>query len=150
MSESLFRRETLDHISSPEDLHSYMRVTSPRLWMLLSAILALLIGFVVYASTTVMESTVEAVFSVQSDTLPDGEKVTSVSATLPVSRKDQVEIGMPVRISGRQGKITLVYRDEEDLIVMAEMAGDQAPLPDGDYDGEIVTESTTPLSFLLN
>ena len=44
----------------------------------------------------------------------------------------------------------LVYRDEEDLIVMAEMAGDQAPLPDGDYDGEIVTESTTPLSFLLN
>ena len=48
----------MERISSPESLHDYMRVTSPRLWMLLGAIAALLVGFIVYASTVTMENTV--------------------------------------------------------------------------------------------
>ena len=39
-------------------MHDYMRVTSPRLWMILAAIVILLAGFIAYASTTTMESTV--------------------------------------------------------------------------------------------
>lgn len=35
MENNLFRKKSLEHISSPEELHDYMRVTSPRLWMIL-------------------------------------------------------------------------------------------------------------------
>ena len=31
MSEGLFRQESMDHISSPEEMHDYLRVTSPSL-----------------------------------------------------------------------------------------------------------------------
>jgi threonine dehydratase len=44
MENGLFRQKSMDHISSPESLHDYMRVTSPRLWMILAAIVALLEG----------------------------------------------------------------------------------------------------------
>ena len=57
MENPLFRKKSLDHISSPEELHDYMRVTSPRLWMILAAIIVLLAGFAVYASTATMENT---------------------------------------------------------------------------------------------
>ena len=46
----------METISSPEQLHDYMRVTSPRLWMLLGAIVVLLVGFIAYASTATMEN----------------------------------------------------------------------------------------------
>jgi hypothetical protein len=47
MDNQLFRKKSIDRISSPEKLEDYMRVTSPRLWMLLSAIVILLVGFLV-------------------------------------------------------------------------------------------------------
>ena len=58
MDNGLFRKKSMDRISSPEALHDYMRVTSPRLWMILAAIVLLLGGFVVYASTAKMENTI--------------------------------------------------------------------------------------------
>ena len=57
MDNQLFRQKSLNRISSPEELHDYMRVTSPKLWMILGAIAVMLIGFVVYASTATMENT---------------------------------------------------------------------------------------------
>ncbi len=49
MENGLFRKKSLERISSPEQLHDYMHVTSPRLWMLLIAVAVLLIGFLAYA-----------------------------------------------------------------------------------------------------
>ena len=65
MENKLFRKKSLEKISSPEELHDYMQVTSPRLWMLLSAIAALLVGFIVYASTVTMENTMKIQVDVQ-------------------------------------------------------------------------------------
>ena len=59
MDNQLFRQKSIDRISSPEELHDYMRVTSPRLWMILGAIVVLLAGFIVYASTVTLEYTVD-------------------------------------------------------------------------------------------
>lgn len=38
-------------IASQEELHDYLRVTSPRLWMILGAVALMLVGFIVYAAT---------------------------------------------------------------------------------------------------
>ena len=71
MENNLFRKRSLESISSPDELHDYMRVTSPRLWMLLSAIAALLVGFLIYASTATMENTLKIQVTVASFTMGD-------------------------------------------------------------------------------
>ena len=57
MDSKLFRKESLERFSSPEALHDYLRVTSPRMWMVLTAVLLLTAGFVFYASSATMEET---------------------------------------------------------------------------------------------
>jgi hypothetical protein len=96
MGNQLFRKESLDRISSPEQLHDYMRVTSPRMWMILSAIAALLIGFIVYASTTTMESTINI------NVLVDHG---DISADVSFSQPDIITMQMPVRFADRTGYV---------------------------------------------
>lgn len=48
MDKNLFRKKSLKRISSSEELHDYMRVNSPRLWMILTTIVVLLAGFIVF------------------------------------------------------------------------------------------------------
>ena len=57
MAKLSFRKKSMDRISSPDEMRDYLRVTSPRLWMLLGTIILLLAGFVFYAATSRMEST---------------------------------------------------------------------------------------------
>ena len=96
MGNQLFRKESLERISSPEQLHDYMRVTSPRMWMLLSAIAALLIGFIVYASTTTMENTIDI------NVLVDHG---DISADVSNSQPDLITMQMPVRFADRTGYV---------------------------------------------
>ena len=159
MENQLFRQKSLDHISSPEQLHDYMRVTSPRLWMILVAIVILLVGFIVYASTANMESTMNITVQVESYDLTEEEqkesgvpKKTFVGCMLPVSAQDTVKIGMEVRIGKEIGKVSWIVTaaNTEELSVMIEMEHDYIPLPDGEYTAELVLEKTTPISFLWN
>ena len=156
MSSELFRQKSLDRISSPEELHDYMRVTSPRLWMLLTAIVVLLAGFIVYASTATMENTIKIqveieTFTIESENEPT-EKFTLVSARLPISQKDIIQTGMIVRIGQETGKVSWIgtSMDDDAVNVIFEMTHDYLPMPDGQCDAELVLESTTPISFLWN
>ncbi len=45
---SIFRQKSIDKVSSPEKLDDYVRVTTPSVWITLSAILLLLVGAVVW------------------------------------------------------------------------------------------------------
>ena len=158
MSNTLFRQKSIDRISSPEELHDYMRVTSPRLWMILAAIVVLLTGFIVYASTANMENTVNIRVTIENygsepdETDPDGERYTFVSGTFPITMKDVLQTGMVVRIGQETGTISWIgYSAEEDVInVMFQMNRQYLPLPGGECDAELVLESTTPISFLWN
>ncbi|MER1992712.1 MAG: hypothetical protein ABS897_01695 [Eubacteriales bacterium] len=157
MENQLFRQKSLNRISSPEELHDYMRVTSPKLWMILGAIAVLLIGFIVYAATAKMENTLPIkanveIFEIDPDA-PEGEQQNNiVSSRLPVSWLDTIKTGMRVRIGSEGGVVgwiaTLDGDDEISLII--DMDKDFLPLQSGTYDAELVLESTTPISFLWN
>ena len=151
MENKLFRQHSIDRISSPEELHDYMRVTSPRLWMILSAILALLIGFIVYASTATMENVMPITVSIDYD-VTAGETVDMYYAygQLPLTQKDTLSPGMTVRLAGIEGKIDSIFTDQENVGVLIAIEPQNKPLPKGDCEAEIVLESTTPISFLLN
>lgn len=146
----LFRKESIDHISSPEQMNDYMRVTSPRLWMILSAVLVLLIGFVIYASTATMESTLKVQAEVFMPEEEATEQIIYYFIEAPVELKDQLQVGMTVRIAGYNTKINSISHDEEYLLAVGTFPDTNLPLQSGKYDAEVVTESTTPISFLLN
>lgn len=155
----------MERISSPEDLHEYMRVTSPRLWMILIAIMVLLVGFMVFASTATMENTMA--IQVRAANYPsyvqnskgeyvEGPLETVLSAMLPISSKDVVDNGMVVRIGDETAKVSMIaVIGEQDTgsgvpEVMLDITLDEKgkTLADGTYDAELVIESTTPISFL--
>ena len=159
MENNLFRKKSLERISSPEELHDYMRVTGPRLWMLLGAILALLAGFVVYASTVTMENTVRIPVKVETfETTQEYQeqggspRYSLVSSKLPNFMMDTLKPGMVLRLGDATGKLDLIstVAEEEESSLVFEMDNDYVALPDGTYEAELVLESTTPISFLWN
>lgn len=159
MENSLFRKKSLERISSPEQMHDYMRVTSPRLWMLLTAIVVLVSGFIVYAAMTNIESTLPIKVTVDSYEYSreneDGtvtSKVESVGyAEIPASYKDSVSVGMPVRLGEETGKVSMIITaDDQTLQVMIDLDNGNLKWPDGEIDAELILETTTPISFLWN
>jgi len=156
MENGLFRKKSLERISSPEELHDYMRVTSPRLWMLLGAITALLVGFIVYASTATMENTMPikvkvSQYELETNAAGEVEYMTAIEAHLPHTMKDQVDSNMMVRIGRIEAKIAYVGVGENETIFLNIDPGmDYVPLEEGEYDAELVLESTMPISFRWN
>ena len=160
MQNQLFRQKSLERIQSPEEMHDYMRVTSPRLWMILAAIVILLAGFIAYASTTTMESTVPIkvhvdVFEYRENDGEDSPLIRnySIYADIPTTMKDVIDNGKVVRIGDSvTGKVYYIgnSRDDECLNVLIDLdSGSSAPKA-GDYDAVLVLESKTPISFLWN
>ena len=44
MEKQLFRKSSIERVSSPEQLNDYIRVSNPGVWMILAAVIAILIG----------------------------------------------------------------------------------------------------------
>ena len=159
MENGFFRKKSMERISSPEQLHDYMRVTSPRLWMILAAILILVAGFIVYASTATMENTMPVRVQVQSysvspEDTPGAEayEASYVYCRLPLDQLDVVKTGMKLRLGKEEGHINWISTSEgaDEIDVIFEMDNTYIPMNDGEYDAELVLESTTPISFLWN
>ena len=115
MENQLFRQKSLNRISSPEELHDYMRVTSPKLWMILGAIAVLLIGFIVYVSTATMENTMPIKVSVEKVEIPEEERAAGgpseysfVYSSLPIVQLDRIRTGMKLRIGNEMGHISWI------------------------------------------
>ena len=50
-TESIFRRESLDRVASPEKLNDYIRVSSPGVWLLLGALIVIVACLAVWGFT---------------------------------------------------------------------------------------------------
>ena len=126
----------MERISSPEQLTDYLRVTTPGLWILLAAVIALLIGFFVWMSVGVIETTVQVGVSSQGR-----------SATVAVASGDgKIETDMTLRVGDKETVILSTKTDDYGRTVgTAEL-----DLPDGMYEGTLVTEAIHPIQFLVS
>jgi hypothetical protein len=52
MKTDLFRKESVEKITSPEDLNSYIKVLNPRIWLILIGIAIAVAGLAVFAAST--------------------------------------------------------------------------------------------------
>ena len=44
----IFREKSIERVSSPEQLDDYIKVTTPSVWLILSATIALLAGIIIW------------------------------------------------------------------------------------------------------
>jgi len=133
-NQTVFRKKTLDRISSPEQLTDYLRVTNPGIWVVLVAVILLLAGVFAWSMVGTLETKAEVKVVVSDHT----------AQVVPLSSETLAD-GMPLRVSGQDYRIAFAQTDEYGRSVgMAEVN-----LPDGTYDGTVVTEAVHPISFLL-
>ena len=144
-------------ITTPEELHDFLRVSSPRLWIVLTVIVGLLVCLIVFAATQKMENTMNIRVTVSSMDMPAEEgqgetavRYTQILGTSPADVRELVNVGMEVRFSGLTGKVSMVMNDEKDSFFEIQPDAEPIQLPEGTYDGELILENKTPLSFLLN
>lgn len=131
---TLFRKKTMDRISSPEQLTDYLRVTNPGIWVLLAIVILLLGSLVAWASIGTLETTTEV-------------RVVVEDHTAQVASPGGAELagGMELRVSDQKVTLASVMADDYGRTIgIAEVA-----LPDGIYDGTVVTERKRPIDFLL-
>lgn len=131
MNQQLFRKSSIERISSPEQLNDYIRVTNPGVWLVLAAVIALLIGACVWGMFGHLDTTISAPVEVRG-----GE------ARLLLEDGQQIDPSAPVVIGGRNFSLGPAVGGGAYSV--------SVDLPDGDYQAAVVTERVTPLSFVFN
>lgn len=162
MSEKVFRKKSMERISSPEQLNDYIKVSNPSIWIILGAVFALAAAVVVWSITGSLPSIVTA-YGVA------GEN--QIVCYVPQAAAEDLKPGMEVKVGGLKGKITRVaavplsYQE-----AVAELGADyyaytlrlsewnwkveiqvESPLDKGAvYAASITTDNVRPLEFLFN
>lgn len=148
MENRLYRQESIDQVNSQEQIRDYLRVTSPRIWMMIVAVAALIAGFLAYASEAGEEITVPVTLEV-SNVQNSEKRMIEASFEISKSDRDNYSTGMEVRFAGVSGKICYFIETEEMTMVNAWVDDPKAQVPDGRYEGVVVVETSTPISELL-
>ena len=157
MSNPLFRKKSIDRISSPEQLNDYIRVSTPSVWMLLSAIVILLAGVCVWGVFGHMDTTLPAVAVAENGV---------VKAYVKEADAAKISVEAVVSVNGTEGRVSLIsgqpmpvdgtFTDymrhvgalQEGTWVYAVTL--DVDCADGVYPAKIVIDSVSPMSFVLN
>ena len=154
---NLFRKKSLERISSPEQLNAYIRVSTPSVWMLLAAIVILLVGVCVWGVFGHLDTTLSVAAIAQEGT---------VTAYVREGDIAKVKAEAVVTVNGDIVKIWAIddqpVQVDEAFSEYARHVGDlqqgawvyavklDANYPDGVYIAQIVVDSVSPMSFVLN
>lgn len=132
----LYRKSSMEHIQSPEQLNDYLRITNPSVWLLLTAVILLLVGLLVWGSLTYIDSVVYAPAEAEHGTMTirfDDEKTA-----------EQIEIGMRVTVGETSAQLRSLGRDERGLFALADV-----DLADGAYEACVHYKQTQVLRLLF-
>lgn len=157
MNKQIFRKKSVDRMSSPEQLNDYIKVTNPGVWMALAAIVILLVGVCVWGFFGTLETKLSVAAVSQ-----DGQTV------LYVKEDDlsAVKENMSVYIGDETYQVTSVSAQPvtvtEEISEYARHTGElsigewvyvvhiDGNMPDGVYKAQVVVDSVSPLYFVFN
>ena len=154
---NLFRQKSLERISSPEQLNAYIRVSTVSVWLVLAAVIVLLCGVCVWGVFGHMDTTLPAVAVAQEG---------NVTAWVREADVEKVIAGSMVTVGSAEGTVlsvdTAPVRVNESFTEYMRHVGSlqegewvfavvlDVDCPDGVHAAQIVIDSVTPMSFVLN
>lgn len=163
MEKTIYRKESLQRISSPEQLNEYIRVTTPSVWLILGAIIILLSVFCIWALFGSLQTSVELGAAVH-----DNRTIFYLSE----ETAESLHVGDEIFAEDTKGLITNIskttfsYTEALERLSQSEYAAytmglekqklyyeitaEFSKLSDGIQQIKIVTERVRPISFLLN
>ena len=158
MNKQLFRRKSLEKITSPDRMSDYICVSNPSVWMILAAIIVLLAGVCVWG-----------IFGRLDTILQTGGVCKDAQLILYVSEKDYEKLDEStfVSVDGMEYPVSEISEypveiDESFDSYLVHLTGlsagdwvyavtaDAAGLKNGIYSADIVTESVKPIDFVRN
>lgn len=147
----------MDRVSSPEQLQDYVKVANPGLWMVISTIVILLAGVIVWGIVGKIDTTMSTAIITNS-----GTAVIYVGE----SNVEKIEVGMTVRCEDKEYTITDIAKTPVrvdssftdyavhasgltvgEWVYAVSIDGEHS---DGVQKADIVIESISPISFILN
>lgn len=155
--QGLFRTKSIEKIESPESMNDYLQVTSPGVWLVLVAVVIFLIGACIWGIFGRIESTSKiAVISEDKETI----------CLIPENALNSAIENRSIKINNENYELAPATLEpeviSEETNVYWILAGDlsvgdivyRIPLsetmPEGVYNGTIITETLSPFSLLLN
>lgn len=157
MKDQLFRKKSLDKVSSPEQLKDYIRVSGPGVFMVLAAVIVFLAGVCVWGIFGRLDTVIKTAGKCENGILTCYVKEADASA---------VKAGMELTVDQKKGTVTDVetvpmeVTEDMDsyLLYLGGFAeGEwvyavraQVPADDGIYKVQITAESVSPMSFVWN
>ncbi|GEM_PF-1113683 len=155
-STDVFRKKSLDRVSSPDELDKYVKTTTPSLWLLLGSIVVILVGIIVWSCLGRIES--NSII---------GCKVQSHNASAYIKETDYEKIGDEtyIKVDDRVYEIasisgpSLAGESSDRFLMQAASIADgewyytvsfETELADGEYKGKAVFETISPITFIIN
>lgn len=154
---NIFRQESIDRLASPEQMNDYIRVSNPGVFLVLATIILLLVGICVWGSVARFSTAVD-VFVVSSNG--------AVTAFVPEAYANTISEGMPARIDGKNCNVSSLAQhpvqaeevlDAYQMHLSGYMPGEwvlpvsiSGELPEGNFSGDIETESFAPIRLVMN
>ena len=125
-------------ITSPDQLHDYLHVTSAAVWIVMAAIILLLVVSLIWSSQATIESYADATAKVSGRSMIvriDDPKL-----------QNEIKSGMKIVVGNTETKVASVGHDENGNLFA--VAG--TTLSNGTYSARIVYRQTKVLSLLFN
>ena len=138
MDETIFRKKSLDRISSPEQLGDYLHVTSPTVWLILTAVILLLVGVLIWSTTASLDSFASGTAQVENGSMRihfDDDQIAR-----------NVQSGMNVVVGETESRISSIGTDPDGKI----FASADTTLADGNYTVKVIFRKTQVIHLLFN
>ncbi len=155
--ETIFRKQALDRIHSPEDLDSYLSVAGPGIWFTLAAIVVLLIGVFAWMILGHLDTKMPVggvgregtvLWYVPSEALEEASRRGTV--TIAKQTYALTDTGLGSQLITEEDDPTVRIAGMLEVGTLVKPLSIEADLPDGVYEGEIVVETVRPISFIIN
>ena len=158
MGSTIFREKSLKKIASPERMNDYIRVSSPSVWMVLTAVIVLLAGVCVWGMFGHLDTAVQT-----GGVCADGRLTVFVGE----GDHDKIKENAVISVDGVEYAVAEITNapirvDDQIDPYVVHLAGftagdwvyrlyaDVPGLADGVYAASVITERVRPLDFVLN
>ena len=157
MSEGLFRKNSLDKISSPEQVNDYIKTSKMSVWVIFAVAALLLIGIAIWGIFGTIDISVGGVAVCENGSvtcyisegdiqkIPDEASVCIKGENYKIGKIS--ELPEPAEETLSPYGLHLASFSDNEWVYSASVDGD---LEDGIYKAEIVIESVSPVSLLMN